>query len=111
MAVQTLRLITGEEIIGDVVKIENNETYVLIPVALIECEEEGSITLGPWLYSNDTTQPIVIENEKIFVTAPTNDAFKKSYKVYVDTLASAIEEYEKNKELDFDSEEFDITLH
>ena len=53
MTITTLKLITGEEIIGDVTQESDSEIVVMHPVTMVESEEPGSISLVPWIYSID----------------------------------------------------------
>lgn len=112
MTVMTLKLITGEEIIGDVISQDDYEITILRPVTMIESAEAGSISLVPWIYSIDITKPICIEKDKVFLSAETDIRFADSYQKYDSSLTTAMEELESGSYTDeeYDDEEL-ITIH
>jgi hypothetical protein len=113
MTITTLKLITGEEIIGDVTQESDSEIVVMRPVTMVESEEPGSISLVPWIYSIDIAKPITIDKDKVFLTAVTDIRFADSYSKYDSSLTTALEELEAEEQ--YAQEELDeddtVTIH
>lgn len=79
MAVKILKLITGEEIVGEIVVTDENNTVLKNPLSIVLRPSQDGFTFGfvPWcnLMEGDKTIP----NDKVLTSGDAADDVKNAY--------------------------------
>ena len=77
--VVTLKLVTGEEIIGKLESDSTDDMYYGISRPLTLVMSQKGIGLQPWLFTVDTDKTIKFPKDKVMIIAETMDDMSKSY--------------------------------
>lgn len=79
--IRTLKLTTGEEIVGEVVQQNSDSLDIKNPVKVVAQNTQNGPVLGfmPWVQSANTDQPLSLHREYIVVMLDTAEEVKNGY--------------------------------
>lgn len=104
MIVKTFKLNSGEEILAEVLKEDDDTVTVIRPVTLSD-NVDGDVSLVPWLFSVNLNKELVLDKAKVFLIDDAASAFVKSYIQYKQTLNDYLDKIDSRDttfETDFD---------
>lgn len=103
MIVKTLKLNSGEEILAEVLKEDDDTVAVIRPVTLSD-SVDGDVSLVPWLFSVNLNKELVLDKAKVFLISDAASNFVKSYKQYKQTLTEYLNTIDGDTTFDSDIE-------
>lgn len=106
MIVKTFKLNSGEEILAEVLKEDDDTVTVIRPVTLSD-NVDGDVSLVPWLFSVNLNKELVLSKAKVFLIGDAASAFVKSYKQYKQTLTDYLDKID-SRDTTFDTD-FDLS--